>query len=169
MKTTNHIEVIARGICLVDNHLLLCRGKKSGIAYLPGGHVEFLETAPQALLRELQEELNVTPQIGRFLGVCEHAFLQNDTPHSEINLLFAMTLPHPQTATPLTAAEDWIEFLWQPIGQLHEIRIEPAPLLHELTHWLKNPGQHLTTGNIWLPTPDSRYTTGTHKQNRSTT
>ncbi|ASZ12860.1 NUDIX domain-containing protein [Chitinophaga pendula] len=50
--------------CLVhveNGQLLLIESKKNpGIYYMPGGKIEPGETAEQALVRELQEELNIT-------------------------------------------------------------------------------------------------------------
>ncbi|MDD4443198.1 MAG: NUDIX domain-containing protein, partial [Kiritimatiellae bacterium] len=57
MNEHSPVEVIARGVCVVDGHILLCHGKRSALTYLPGGHIEFRETARQALEREIAEEL----------------------------------------------------------------------------------------------------------------
>src|SRR5262249_44925533 len=40
-----HIEVIARGVIRRGRFVLACRNVKKGYVYLPGGHVEFGETA----------------------------------------------------------------------------------------------------------------------------
>gem|GEM_PF-6887474 len=50
-----HIEVIARGLIIANNALLLCRNVAGGYWYLPGGHVEPGESAAEALSRELVE------------------------------------------------------------------------------------------------------------------
>ena len=42
--TRGEIETIARGVCVKDGKVLLCRGKGLGTTYLPGGHIEFGET-----------------------------------------------------------------------------------------------------------------------------
>ncbi len=55
----NEIEVIARGLCIRDGKVLLCRHIKQAYNYLPGGHVEFGESATDALAREMMEEAGV--------------------------------------------------------------------------------------------------------------
>ena len=82
------IETIARGVCVRDGKLLLCRAKGGSSTYLPGGHIEFGETGRQALVREVKEELGVESSTGAFLGVVENAFLQHGKPHAEINLVY---------------------------------------------------------------------------------
>ncbi len=46
-----HIETIARAVILRRAHVLLCQNKEHGYFYLPGGHVEFGETAADAVKR----------------------------------------------------------------------------------------------------------------------
>ena len=70
------IENIARGVCISDGHVLLCRPKGGAYSYLPGGHIEFGETGREALVREIREELGVEASAGRFLGVVENSFMQ---------------------------------------------------------------------------------------------
>src|SRR5215472_14741008 len=57
---------IAGGLLCCQGRLLLgkrsaCRRAYPGVWDVPGGHVEAGETAEQALVRELREELGVTP------------------------------------------------------------------------------------------------------------
>jgi len=113
------IEVIARGVCVVDGKILLCRAKGGKTTYLPGGHVEFGETGRQALEREIREELGVASKAGAFLGVLENSFMQHGHPHSEVNLVYGLSLdgdisePH--------AREDWIEFEWRSLSNLSDL------------------------------------------------
>lgn len=111
------IETIARGVCVRNGKLLLCKAKGGKTTYLPGGHIEFGETGRQALVREIKEELGLDAQAGAFLGVVENAFLQHGKPHAEINLVYALSLAEGETM----AQEDWIEFEWRALSNLDDL------------------------------------------------
>lgn len=138
------IENIVRGVCVVEGHVLLCRPKKGGYAYLPGGHIEFGETSRAALVREMKEETGRDAAVGDFLGVVESQFEQHGRPHCEISLVYRLTLaasplesesrPHADgrglsPALPaVTAQEDWIEFVWWPLAKLDEANLLPQEM-----------------------------------------
>ncbi len=144
-----NVEVIARGVCVSNGQLLLCHGKKATLTYLPGGHIEFRETARQALVREIREEMGRDAVAGRFLGCCEHCFLQKGEPHAEINLVFELTVPGLAPGGAVEAAEDWIGFRWHPLDRLDEASLEPAPLRALIEEWLARPGGHFVSGEAW--------------------
>ena len=117
------IETIARGVCVVDGRLLVCRAKGGSTSYLPGGHIEFGETGREALVREMMEETGAAVSTGRFLGVVENKFMQHGKPHAEINLVYTMTVDaEPGT---VRAREDWIEFEWVPLAELARANLLP--------------------------------------------
>jgi len=147
------VEVIVRGVCVVDRHVLLCHGRKSALMYLPGGHIEFRETARQALVREIREELGRESEAGRFLGCCEHAFVQKGEPHAEINLVFELRIPELKPGDDVMAAEEWIGFRWQLLERLEDVALEPAPLRTLIREWLKQPGGHFVSGDAWAGQP----------------
>ena len=120
------IETIARGVCVVDGHILLCRAKNGATTYLPGGHIEFGETGRQALVREVREELGAASETGAFLGCLENSFLQHGKPHAEINLVYELRVPalrdeRTGALLPPVAREEWIAFEWRPLSDLDDL------------------------------------------------
>ena len=145
------IENIVRGVCVINGHVLLCRPKKGGYTYLPGGHIEFGETSRAALVREMKEETGLDAEAGDFLGVVESQFEQHGRPHCEISLVYRLTLgvcPQTSGACPqanerglspkigglspqlpaVVAQEDWIEFAWWPLAKLSEANLLPKEM-----------------------------------------
>ena len=60
-----------------DGKILAMRDERSPYYYLPGGRVELGEAAEQAVIREVREELGVTPKIIRPLWL-NQAFFTED-------------------------------------------------------------------------------------------
>jgi 8-oxo-dGTP pyrophosphatase MutT (NUDIX family) len=146
MSKKKHVEIIARGVCVKDGKILLCFGRKSGIAYLPGGHIDFGESGTQALEREISEEMGLASKAGQFLGCCEHSFVQEGVPHAEVNLVYELDVPELDPAVEPQAVEEWIGFMWHPLETLAEARFEPAALAPRIAEWLTHPGGHLESG-----------------------
>lgn len=146
MYENANIETIARGVLVREGQLLVCQPKKGGRCYLPGGHIEFGETARVALAREMREELGLEARVGDFLAVAENSFEQAGEPHCEINLLFAMEVPELHgVGGEVNAQEGWIAFRWVPFTEaaLCEANLLPAHLIADLPRVLELPGQHL--------------------------
>lgn len=126
------IENIARGVCVVDGHVLLCRPAAGGYTYLPGGHIEFGEKGAEALAREVREELGLESKVGDLLGVVESSFVQHGKPHAEISLVYRLELVFPsggaKAPRSLKSREDWIEFVWWPVGRLDEANMLPPEM-----------------------------------------
>jgi len=138
MRHSGQIEVLARGVCVKDGAILLCRSNGARNTYLPGGHVEFMEAAEVSLAREIREELGMRANVGGFLGAIEHTFIQKGEPHCEINLIFEMKIPGLSARVPLIACEDHISFRWVALGSLVRAKLEPSVLRTLLPVWLRS-------------------------------
>ena len=124
------IETIARGVCVRNGKVLLCRAKGGESTYLPGGHIEFGETGRQALMREVREELGIESKTGAFLGTVENFFLQHGKPHAEINLVYALEID----VAEVKSQENWIEFEWRSLDELEAANLLP-PAFRTLSSW----------------------------------
>ncbi len=134
------IELISRGVLLGPRGILLCRNTGMEYTYLPGGHVEFGESAAAALEREIFEELALRAKAENFLGVIEHTFAQDGVTHHEISLVFELTGSAIARRARFTPAESRLEFLWQPLHTLSEAELLPRPLRQLIPLWTR--GKH---------------------------
>jgi 8-oxo-dGTP diphosphatase len=66
---------LVRGIFIKDHKVLLSKARGYNNTFLPGGHIEFGESAKEALVREVEEELGISCSVGRFLGIVEHKWV----------------------------------------------------------------------------------------------
>jgi 8-oxo-dGTP pyrophosphatase MutT (NUDIX family) len=141
MAKKQEVEIMARAACVVDGYLLVCHTKGAKVVYLPGGHIDFGESARTCVVRELREELGVAAAVHRFLGVAEHTFVQKGDPKCEVNLVFEVTVPDLTPERHPPSAEDYIEFFWVPLAGLAHSVLEPAPLRRSLRRWLAAAGE----------------------------
>ena len=145
MKTERReIEILARGACVRAGKVLVCRNRKHGNVYLPGGHVDWGEDSKHALAREWREELGVPGKTGRFLGVVEQAYIARSGPTCEISLVFEVRCPQLSAARPPSSAEDHLEFEWVPLKQLKRSGLLPVALAEHLPAWCAKPATAAT-------------------------
>lgn len=84
----------ACAMIISGNKILAMRDERSPYFYLPGGRVAMGETAEQAVVREVQEELGVTPKIARPLWL-NQAFFTEDVDslrYHELCIYFLMDI-----------------------------------------------------------------------------
>lgn len=77
-----------------DGSILAMHDERSPYFYLPGGRVEIGETAEHAVIREVREELGITPKIIRPLWL-NQAFFTEDVDHlhyHELCIYFLMDI-----------------------------------------------------------------------------
>lgn len=82
------------GIILSEENILAMHDVRSPYYYLPGGRVKLGETAEQAVIREIQEELGIVTRIQRPLWLNQSFFIE-DVDHlryHELCLYFLMDI-----------------------------------------------------------------------------
>jgi ADP-ribose pyrophosphatase YjhB (NUDIX family) len=127
-----HFSLRAVAIALHNRHILLNRCEKDDYWFLPGGRCELLESAPDAIRREMREELGAEVRVKRLLWVVENFFEEGGVACHELGFYFLIDLgpgfSHYAPGKPFVGDEDGFElsFCWFPIDALHTIRVYPT-------------------------------------------
>jgi ADP-ribose pyrophosphatase YjhB (NUDIX family) len=133
------IEIIARGIITDGERILLNAPNQNPVPYyyLPGGHVEYGETAEACLRRECFEETGETISSARYITTIENFFTDQNGEHHEINLIFVATL-NGKKLSEVISKEAHIIFQALEIKQLHAVRFVPSRIAEFVLDFLAN-------------------------------
>ncbi len=119
--------------------VLLCRNVKHGYYYLPGGHVEFGESAAEALVREIEEETGLRASVGSMVLASEHVF-EAKRRHHEVNLVFhveQIVTAQGDPAERVESVEAAIAFEFVDLAGVTDLDVRPA----ETRAWLAAGGK----------------------------
>ncbi|MFO7809954.1 MAG: NUDIX domain-containing protein [Candidatus Delongbacteria bacterium] len=125
------IENIVRALIFKgsENKILLARQKDRDYTFLPGGHIEFGETARHALDREMLEEIGAEGRIGYHLWTIENIFTDAEKRSChEIALYFTYTFYKRFYSEKVAALEDHLEMIWVDIDDLEFFNLKPVIL-----------------------------------------
>jgi 8-oxo-dGTP diphosphatase len=127
------VEILARAVIVRRGRFLVAHGIGARHTYLPGGHAEAGEGLRGCLRRELQEELGVRAEVGRYLGVIEHGWTDAAGHHEEVSHFFLVRAAG--VGDPPASRERGIEFLWISAHEFGRRDLEPVPLRAHLASW----------------------------------
>ena len=156
MSSSGHIELIARGLLIWGDRVLVCRNLKGGYCYLPGGHVDPGESAADACAREFLEETGLRVRPGRCLLVCEARFTQNTKRRHEVSIVFHVEHPaewgaHGGDVPPaVVSLEPKISFEWIARECMPQADLRPSATREWLLGRGPNPSTGDTSGPDWL-------------------
>lgn len=126
---------------LSDGKILAMHDERSPYFYLPGGRVKLGETAEQAVIREVQEELNITPEIIRPLWLNQAFFTEDvDNLHyHELCIYFLMDISGTDLLSmgsrfSLTEGQHIHDFEWLEFDRLKYEYFYPLFLKKEIFH-----------------------------------
>jgi mutator protein MutT len=107
-----NIASAVAGIIEYEDKIIMTRrahDPKKGMLDLPGGFVDYGETAEEALRRELREELNITLSRTRYLTSEPNRYLYNEIEYQVLDLLFVCQAENFEQIKPL---DDVADYLW---------------------------------------------------------
>lgn len=131
----NGVNLIVRGVVEHEEHVLLSTPSGSNLEYssslffLPGGHVDYTESAEVALRRELLEEMNLRVDEISLLGVLECTWDKKGKVYHEINLVFRASSADLSLDCPPQSTDAALRFVWAPLANIEEYKILPEKLI----------------------------------------
>jgi len=141
----NSINLIVRGVVIHEGHILLSTTTEANKEYdlnlyfLPGGHVDYKESALAALRREFLEEMDAhIDEDMLFIGALECCWNKKGSIYHELNLLYRVSMPELSLRHPPQSTDERIMFIWWPINKMADLPILPEKLGEMLQQYIQN-------------------------------
>lgn len=128
------INMIVRAVIIHKNHILLTTVTKSNtefssdLYFLPGGHVDYRESAINALRREIKEEMTVDVNDVDFIGALECSWDRKGFLYHELNLVYKVDISYLSLENPPVAVDPFHQFVWCPLSEILNYKILPEKL-----------------------------------------
>ena len=132
------IQISVDAVIIVKNHLLVCDVEDNSFTYLPGGRIEIGESMPDALKREMQEELKKGIRIKNYIGYIDQLFELNRKQYHEIAHLYMVDLEDVTALDELESFEEVPSVQWVHVDKLATANLKPDILRTKIPELLNN-------------------------------
>jgi len=125
----NSLVPAVTGVVTDGDRILLIKRLDNGRWALPGGAVEFGESVPQALVREVREETGIDIEVTGVVGIYSdprHVIAYDD---GEVRQEFAICLAGRPVGGALRGSDESTDVAWVEVSQLDELDMHPTQRL----------------------------------------
>jgi len=129
-----NFELCIRTIIQNKGKFLVCFHKEKIYYFFPGGHLEFGESIPHALFREVKEELGIKIKKFSLIGLVDNFYEEEGKKHHEINLVFHV-IPEKIASE---SREDHISFFFFDKKKFKKEKVLPIALQKAILKWQKD-------------------------------
>ena len=142
------------GIVVHDERLLVERNLRDGYCFVPGGRVEYGESASEALARELREELGEDVDIGRLVILSDNAFEAHGERYQEVAPYFLVELASesslPSHEGIFEGSEPGVSLCWLPFEEIDGGNLFP-PFLRDRVQEIPQTPEYIVHSDLESP------------------
>ncbi|MDR2516291.1 MAG: NUDIX domain-containing protein [Spirochaetaceae bacterium] len=121
-----YFHVLARGVIIDKDYILVAKAKNANNTFLPGGHLEFNANLKKSLAREIMEEMGMDYIIDEYIGCVENQWTENNIVNQEINHIFIVDGINKRIE--IKSKENHLEFYWIKIVDMGKENLLPESI-----------------------------------------
>lgn len=126
------------GIVINDNKVLAVKMMDNPYFCLPGGHIKFGESSDEAVLREMEEEINCKFKINKIIAIIENFYEKKGSRFHEIGYYYLVDNLEKLNFNDYSRIENDegilknLEFKWISLDELHNYDFRPENIKTQL-------------------------------------
>ena len=132
----SYFHILARGIIIDSDYILVAKAKNANNTFLPGGHLEFNENLKKTLEREIMEEVGVNCNTKEYIGCVENQWIENNIINQEINHVFMVGGINKNME--INSKENHLEIYWIKINDIEKENLLPVSMRKMIEGVYKN-------------------------------